>query len=155
MTATTRVKNVWGVFEVDVESGLPVLPEGQYWKVVPDTVIKTYCHLYLMTNETSFVKRLFRKPRLKIRAKVLEDIIMDQDDLSPEFLLSRACQLLVTTSDEWKEEQRLAEALREEVAKSQALSEYKAKIFNKPIFTAPSTGARAIETGDIRGAIER
>jgi hypothetical protein len=109
MTKYRTATNNWGTFQVDEDSNLPVLPEGQYWKVsqVQGTVM--YYYLNLMTHETVERKRWLRRSYMEIQPKVLDTITLQSDDFTPEKTLLKASQLLTTATPEWQEKMRVYE----------------------------------------------
>jgi hypothetical protein len=121
LTFIDQITNIWGTFDVERESGLPVLPEGQYWKLVKaDT--SQYYYLKWMKQEEETVKRLFRKPVTRPKDRLIGKIIKRESELSRTKLQLSACQLLVSLK-------------RDQKAKADS-AEYIKSMLDRPIITS-------------------
>lgn len=114
---TNRIGNLWGSFTVEAETGLPILPDGQYWKLMRSS--EHHFSLYILTDKTVETKSFFGKRKTKVIPTVIGRIVIDEYEFSPERVQLLACQLITSATPEHQAEMaRFKKYNDEQIARS-------------------------------------
>lgn len=97
--SSKKIKNLWGTFTVSVDTGLPLLPEGQFWKLLK--LSDKWYELKVITYEAKVTRALIGKKKSKKVMRVLYSILITTREFNPDRVQYLACQLLETNTPEW------------------------------------------------------
>jgi len=105
---TVKATNKWGSFTVNTETGLPVLPVSQRWKMVQAT--DRFNVLYILEDKTVSRKNIFGKIKSKTVTITVDSIPLYLSEMNPRRVQELACQLITTRTQKWKDDMARSQA---------------------------------------------